>query len=169
MTELRRAIHETGHAALAFEMGIGVQYVTITEANGRWGFCEYESGLNQRLEYEFAYWGERYAIVMLGGMEAEKRFLRENGMAEVPLHALAWSEDIRLVTKAIACMMRDGIMVTGDPDSELARLVAEAGGRVQDERIWAGINAVAAALAAEQTLSGARAEDLYRKAKEPAA
>jgi hypothetical protein len=106
MTELRRAIHEAGHAALAFEMGIGVQYVTITEANGRWGFCEYESGLNQRLEYEFAYWGERYAIVMLGGMEAEKRFLRENGMAEVPLHALAWSEDIRLVTKAIACFCR---------------------------------------------------------------
>ena len=106
---------------------------------------------------------------MLGGVEAEKRFQRENGMPSVPLHALAWSEDIRLVTKAITCMMRDGIMAAGDPDSELARLVAEAGGRVQDERIWAGINAVASALAAEQTLSGAKAEDLYRKAKEPAA
>ena len=35
MTWLPRAIHETGHAPLAFEMGIGVQYVTITEANGR--------------------------------------------------------------------------------------------------------------------------------------
>lgn len=58
MTHLRRAIHETGHAALAFEMAIVVTYVTIREAGGRWGFCEYESGLNQRLEYEFVHWGE---------------------------------------------------------------------------------------------------------------
>jgi len=103
---MRKAMHEAGHAALAFEMGIGVQYVNLSEENGRLGFCEYAAGLNQRLEYEFAQWGERYAMVMLGGMEAEKRLLRDNGMPEEPMHPIAWSEDIRLVKKAIACMFR---------------------------------------------------------------
>jgi hypothetical protein len=158
----RRAIHEAGHAGLAFEVGIGVQYVEINTHNA--GFCEYEAGINLQLEYSFVERGQAYILTQMGGMAAEKRYASETGVG-APGWSGAWDEDRRLVDKAVACMFVHNINEKPDYDEERQRLSLLAKGMIEDERIWAGIVAIASGLIRQGRLEGHEAEALYRAAR----
>lgn len=158
----RRAIHEAGHAGLAFEVGIGVQYVEIRTHNA--GFCEYEAGINLQLEYRFVERGQAYLLTQMGGMAAETRYARETGVG-APGWSGAWDEDQRLVNKGVACLFVNNINETEDHDEERQRLSLLAKGMIEDERIWAGIVAIANGLIRQGQLEGHEAEALYWAAR----
>lgn len=158
----RRAIHEAGHAGFAFEVGIGVQYVEIRTHNA--GFCEYEAGLNLQLEYNFVERGKAYILTQMGGMAAETRYARETGVG-APGWSGAWDEDQRLVNKGVACMFVHNINERPDHAEELQRLSLLAMEMIEDERIWAGIVAIANGLLSQGRLEGREAESLYRAAR----
>lgn len=155
----RRAIHEAGHAGLAFEVGIGVQYVEIRTHNA--GFCEYEAGINRQLEYSFVERGQAYILTQLGGMAAETRYSRETGVG-APGWSGAWDEDRRLVNKGVACMFVHNINEKPDHEEECQRLSLLAMEMIENERIWAGIVAIANGLIRQGRLEGHEAEALYR-------
>ena len=50
---MRRVVHEAGHAVVCFDVGIGVEYVTLASGQGRMGYCQYEYGLNAALKADF--------------------------------------------------------------------------------------------------------------------
>jgi hypothetical protein len=160
----RRAVHEAGHAALAIEGGIGIDYVTIQIANG--GFCEYEPGLNVELEYNFPARGVAYVLAMLGGIQAEKRFAAENGMPEQPLYPLAWSRDVQLAEKGIAWIFIHSLAATADADTEFHALCARARAFIDDAGVWAGVNAIADELVKNGRVEGARVEAIYRQTRD---
>jgi hypothetical protein len=158
----RRAIHEAGHAGFAFEVGIGVQYVEIRAHNA--GFCEYEAGLNLHLEHNFVERGKAYILTQMGGMAAETRYAREAGVG-APGWSGAWDEDWRLVNKGVACMFHHNINEKPNHDEERQRLSLLAKGMIENERIWAGIVAIANGLIRQGRLEGHEAEAFYRAAR----
>ncbi|HEV8063163.1 MAG TPA: hypothetical protein VGP68_25000 [Gemmataceae bacterium] len=155
----RRAIHEAGHAGFAFKLGIGVQYVEIRTHNA--GFCEYEAGLNQQLEYNFVQRWKAYILTQMGGMAAETRYAREKGVG-APGWSGAWDEDWRLVNKGIDCLFMHNSNEKSNHDAELQRLSLLAKGMIDDDHIWTGIVAIANGLIRQERLEGHEAEALYR-------
>jgi hypothetical protein len=151
----RRAIHEAGHAGFAFETGIGVQHVEIRAHNA--GFCEYEAGLNLQLEFNFVERGQAYILTQMGGKAAETRYARE-AKVEAPGWSGAWDEDRRLVNKGVASIFMHNINQKPDHVEELQRLSLLAMGMIEDERIWAGVVAIANGLLSQGRLEGAEAE-----------
>lgn len=160
LSRRRRAIHEAGHAAVCFEVGIGVNYVVVRDDGG--GYCKHEDAMNARLEYEFPAWGERFLLTILGGMAAEERFAAEHGLPPGPEHLIAWSEDQRLFQKGMACMVMHGLVRPGDEPAEFRRLREVVQVMVAGDGVWAGINAIADELLLHERITGVRAEEVYR-------
>jgi hypothetical protein len=159
----RRAVHEAGHPATAFEVEIGVEWVLMKDEGG--GYCEYGDLLKWRLEYQFPAWGRAYLLAMLGGIAAEERFAAENGLPLGPEHSLAWFQDLRVIVRAMGDMVRYGLIPPGGERAEIRNLKATVQRMVADGGIWAGINAIADELLLHpnQRVAGMRVEEVYRR------
>jgi hypothetical protein len=165
----RKAIHEAGHAAICFLEGIKVEYITIEphEETGLRldGVCQWDHGIVARRnasEHDQAAlcaWAEKEAKVMLGGITAERRFLREKGLPEEPLNDYAWTGDFQSLEKRIEHRATHlGI----DHKANRERVTASVLATMQDERVWNGVQRIAAALTRMGAISGKQAEHLFK-------
>src|SRR5262249_7853996 len=99
----RIAIHEAGHAAICILERIKVEYVTIVPHKRRnemlSGACQTDYNIVAMAQTtggsldQLCSLAEQHIKFFWGGIAAEKRFLRENGLPIEPLHEFSWSND----------------------------------------------------------------------------
>jgi len=165
----RIAIHEAGHTALCLIEGIKVEYVTIEphQAQGErlGGICQIDHGIvakRKAIENDqqaLCSWAEKDGKFLLGGIAAEKRFLREAGMTEEPLHPEAWSRDEAQLEKRIA---HRSLHLGLDASADRERIVKEVEAVMNNDQVWAGVRRIARQLVQSGAISGKMAEDLFK-------
>jgi hypothetical protein len=163
------AIHEAGHTAICLIEGIKVEYVTIEphQAQGErlGGICQIDHDIvakRKAIENDqqaLSAWAEKEGKFLLGGIVAEKRFLREAGLKEEPLHAEAWSRDEEQLDKRIA---HRSLHLGSDAGADRERIVKEVEAVINKDQVWAGVRRIARRLVQSGAISGKMAEELFK-------
>jgi hypothetical protein len=166
----RIAIHEAGHAGVCLVEGIKVEFITIEpcQAVGERlsGICQIDHCIVAKRkaiendEQALCLLAERECRFLAGGIAAEKRFLREAGLPEAPLHADAWSRDEEQILRRIERRKTHlGIDLIADRDRILKAVETMMG----DDDVWAGVQRIASKLRERGAISGKMASDLFRE------
>jgi hypothetical protein len=158
----RIAIHEAGHAAICLLEGIKVEYVTIEphQAQGQrlGGLCQIDYGIvakRKAIESD-----QKEGKFLLGGIAAEKRFLREAGLPDGPLHAAAWNQDEAQLQERIDHRAKHlGI----DAKADRARIEKEVDAVMNGDQVWSGVRRIAKKLVERGAISGKMAEGLFKE------
>lgn len=143
------AYHEAGHAVVALAVGRPVAKVSIRPDADRLGWCQFGKGRFKPTED----WVENELLIALAGMAAEAR---QTGTYD----RVAAGQDLRHARK---------LSVNRANERQMARLEKRMLHKCEhilgDDACWAAVEAIAAALLADNEISGRRAAHLFAEAR----
>jgi hypothetical protein len=169
MSEYRKAIHEAGHGAIGFGVGIKIEHITILpcveDGLSLEGLCQWDYGIVAHRKTlltdmpALMAWAEKEARFLVGGIAAETKHLQDNGLAVEPMNPFAWTRDR---SQFVARISDRANFLNLDPDADGERIYASVVATVNDPQVWAGICRMAEALVRFGTIAGEEAERLFK-------
>lgn len=139
------AYHEAGHAVVALALGRPVHRVSVRPNADRLGQCEFRKGRHQPTDD----WLEDEILISLAGMAAEARAtgVYERGGA---------ARDLRFARQLMLQRASERSL-----DRYERRMLAKVENLLGDDGHWRAVEAIAAELAARETISGRQTVHLF--------